>query len=71
MKRIACIVALSVILINTHAQKENSFRVIAFFTAKNDPAQLIRKTGIGIIINSSAPGTIRVIHGDQPQLFCM
>ena len=40
MKRIACIVALSLILINSQAQKENSFRVIAFFTAKNDPAHI-------------------------------
>jgi hypothetical protein len=40
IKRIACIVALNVILITTQAQKQNPFKVIGFFTAKNDRAHI-------------------------------
>jgi hypothetical protein len=40
IKRIAWLVVLNVILINSQAQKENSFKVIAFFTAKNDRAHI-------------------------------
>jgi hypothetical protein len=40
IKRTAWIVALNVILISSQAQKENPFKVIAFFTAKNDRAHI-------------------------------
>lgn len=40
MKRIVCIIVLNLILISSHAQKQDPFRVIGFFTAKNDRAHI-------------------------------